>query len=220
MLILAPSILAADFTILGEQMKQVDEAGGDYFHVDVMDGNFVPNISFGLPVLKSIRKITRKPMDVHLMIERPERYIKEFYEAGADSITVHFEACEPLEETLEAIHKLGMRAGISIKPGTDVNVLRPFLNKAEMFLIMTVEPGFGGQTYMEHCTDKIRDLRKMLCENGLDRDIQVDGGITKENIRVVLDAGANVIVMGSSVFKNDIKENVTFFKNVFSEYNK
>lgn len=218
MLLLSPSILAADFARLGENMKQADEAGTDYFHLDVMDGMFVPNISFGIPVVQSVRRITKKTLDVHLMIEQPERYIQKFKDAGADLITVHYEACEPLHETLAEIHRLGMEAGISIKPHTPVEVLKPFLEEADMFLLMTVEPGFGGQAYMDMCTEKIRELRRLLTENGLERDIQVDGGITRENIQVVLDAGANVIVMGSSVFQGDIAENVGYFKAYFKNY--
>ena len=216
MYILAPSILAADFTCLGEQMKCTDEAGADYFHIDVMDGNFVPNISFGIPVIASVRKVTKKPFDVHLMIERPERYIRDFYDAGADMITIHYEACGNIGDTIDKIHSYGMLAGVSIKPNTDVSVLKPYLSSADMFLIMTVEPGFGGQDYMDICTDKIRDLRKLLNEKGLDTDIEVDGGITRENVEYVMDAGANVFVMGSSIFGGDIADNTKFFKTVFA----
>lgn len=215
--ILSPSILAADFTKLGEQMKQVEEGGNDYFHFDVMDGMFVPNISFGLPVLKSIRPATKKKMDVHLMIETPERYIDKFAEAGADIITVHQEACVPLKETIDRIHSHGLKAGVAIKPHTDVTALKPYFKSADMFLIMTVEPGFGGQEYMPMCTDKIVRLRQMLSAEGLDTDIQVDGGITRENVNVVLEAGANVIVMGSSVFKGNVVENARYFKKMFEE---
>lgn len=217
MILLDPSILAADFTILGEQMKKVEEGGCDYFHFDVMDGMFVPNISFGLPVLKSIRKATEKPLDVHLMIEAPQRYIERFAKAGANIITIHQEACDCIDETINKIHELGLKAGISIKPNTDISALVPYFGKADMFLIMTVEPGFGGQEYMPMCTAKIEKLRAMLNEKGLDTDIQVDGGITKENVDVVINAGANVIVMGSSVFKGDISENARYFTEYFSK---
>lgn len=220
MIKLSPSILAADFTILGEQMKKVEAGGNDYFHFDVMDGMFVPNISFGLPVLQSIRKITNRKMDVHLMIETPERYIERFAKAGADIITVHQEACIPLNETIDAIHAHGLNAGVAIKPHTDVTALVPYFGKADMFLIMTVEPGFGGQEYMDICTGKIKQLRTLLTEAGLDTDIQVDGGITKENVDVVLNAGANVIVMGSSVFKGDIEANARFFTEKFAAFDK
>lgn len=218
MILLDPSILAADFKILGEQMNMVEEGGCDYFHFDVMDGMFVPNISFGLPVLKSIRTATKKPLDVHLMIETPERYIERFKEAGADIITVHQEACIPIVETIDKIHALGMKAGVAIKPHTDISALEPCIGKADMFLIMTVEPGFGGQEYMPMCTDKIINLRKLLNEKGLDTDIQVDGGITKDNVDVVLKAGANVIVMGSSVFKGDIVQNAKYFTDYFANF--
>lgn len=218
MILLDPSILAADFKILGEQMNMVEEGGCDYFHFDVMDGMFVPNISFGLPVLKSIRTATKKPLDVHLMIETPERYIERFKEAGADIITVHQEACLPIVETIDKIHALGMKAGVAIKPHTDISALEPCIGKADMFLIMTVEPGFGGQEYMPMCTDKISNLRKLLNEKGLDTDIQVDGGITKDNVDVVLKAGANVIVMGSSVFKGDIVQNAKYFTDYFANF--
>jgi ribulose-phosphate 3-epimerase len=219
MVILSPSILASDFAILGEQMKQVEAGGNDYFHFDVMDGMFVPNISFGIPVLVSVRNITKKTLDVHLMVESPERYIDKFADAGADIITIHQEACKPLRETVEHIHKRGKKAGIAIKPGTDIEVLDDYFDIADMFLVMTVEPGFGGQKYMDICTDKIRNLRKRLSERGFDTDIQVDGGITRENVDTPLAAGANVIVMGSSIFRGNITENTKYFSQLFKKYN-
>lgn len=219
MVILSPSILASDFAILGEQMKQVEAGGNDYFHFDVMDGMFVPNISFGIPVLVSVRNITKKTLDVHLMVESPERYIDKFADAGADIITIHQEACKPLRETVEHIHKRGIKAGIAIKPGTDIEVLDDYFDIADMFLVMTVEPGFGGQKYMDICTDKIRNLRKRLSERGFDTDIQVDGGITRENVDTPLAAGANVIVMGSSIFRGNITENTKYFSQLFKKYN-
>ncbi|MBO4904006.1 MAG: ribulose-phosphate 3-epimerase [Lachnospiraceae bacterium] len=218
MVILSPSILASDFTILGEQMKKAESGGNDYFHFDVMDGMFVPNISFGIPVLTSVRKATDKVLDVHLMVQAPERYIDKFIDAGADIVTVHQEACVPLSETIDRIHDRGKKAGIAIKPHTDIETLTPFFGKADMFLVMTVEPGFGGQKYMEMCTDKIRNLRDKLSENGLDTDIQVDGGITRENVTTVLDAGANVIVMGSSIFGGDVEANTRYFSDLFKRY--
>ena len=206
--ILSPSILAADFAILGEQIKEADEAGAEYIHIDVMDGVFVPSISFGMPVITSIRKTTKKIFDVHLMIVEPERFVKEFAECGADSITFHIEATEDVDEIIDLIHDWGCKAGMSIKPRTPVEVVEKYLHKLDMLLVMTVEPGFGGQKYIPESTERIREIRRMADEQGLDLDIQVDGGITKENVQVVLDAGANVIVAGSAVFRGNISENV------------
>ncbi len=220
MTVLSPSILSANFGYLADDMNKAVEGGCDYFHFDVMDGMFVPNISFGIPVLESVRKVTGHTLDVHLMVNEPQRYVDRFIDAGADIVTVHYEACEPLLQTLCRIHERGKKAGIAIKPHTDISVLKPFLDLADMFLIMTVEPGFGGQKYMDMCTGKIKGLRKILNDKGLSKDIEVDGGITRENVTCVLDAGANVIVMGSSVFKGDIKDNASFFRQLFDKYDK
>lgn len=209
--ILSPSILSADFTRLGEQIEAIDRAGAQYVHIDVMDGLFVPSISYGMPVIKSIRKATDRVFDVHLMIQKPERYIGEFAACGADIITFHIEATDEAEAIIKDIHSRGLKAGISIKPGTSVETVRPFLDSVDMILVMTVEPGFGGQTYNESCTEKVRAVRKMVTEIGRDIDIQVDGGINKDNVKMVLEAGANVIVAGSAVFKDDVASNVTFF---------
>ncbi len=213
--ILAPSILSADFKILGEQMEACEKSGAKYLHFDVMDGMFVQNISFGIPVLASIKGATDLVLDVHLMIEEPIRYVEDFAKAGADILTVHYEACENIQETVDKIHACGMKAGITIKPDTPVEVLIPYLDQAEMFLIMSVEPGKGGQKFITHSLDKIAELRKMLNDCGLDTDIEVDGGIGPDNVKIVLDAGANVIVAGSAVFKGNLSENVAGFVRIF-----
>ena len=209
---LCPSILSADFNRLGEQIRILEQEGVKYLHIDVMDGDFVPNISFGMPVIQSIRKESKMFFDVHLMVSAPERYIQDFAQCGADSITVHAEACEDLERTIELIHEAGARAGVSVKPATPINDISHLLEDVELVLIMTVQPGFGGQKYMEECTEKIRELRELLEEENLNVDIQVDGGINGETLETAMRAGANLLVCGSSVFNGDIASNVKRIK--------
>ena len=214
---LAPSILSADFNCLGEEIRKVEEAGVQWLHIDVMDGSFVPSISYGMPVIASIRKHTKLFFDVHLMVEEPGRYIQEFQSCGADQLTVHAEACKHLDSTLRLIKKAGMRAGVALKPATPLSVLEYVLPLVDMVLIMTVNPGFGGQTYIETCTEKVRKLKKMVLDAGLHVDIQVDGGINRQTLPAVLEAGANVIVAGSSVFGGNIQENVQELMEVMGE---
>lgn len=218
--ILAPSILAADFTTLGEQMKQTADNGAEYIHFDVMDGIFVPSISFGMPVLKSIHNATEQVMDVHLMITEPIRYVKEFADSGADIITVHLEACEDIRKTIDAIRSHGVKVGVSICPETPVSEVTGLIDSVDMILIMSVHPGFGGQKFIEESLDKIRELRKVASEKGVDLDIEVDGGIYKENVEEVLKAGANVIVAGSAVFCGDAGENTKTLVNILKSYEK
>ena len=214
---LSPSILAADFSNLGEQIRLLDEAGAQYVHIDVMDGMFVPSISYGMPVMKSIRGCTDRIFDVHLMIEEPDRYINDFAEAGADLITVHAEACKHLDRTISAIKEKGLLAGVALNPATPLSEIEWVLPKVDMVLLMSVNPGFGGQTYISYVTDKIRELKKLIDKKGLKTDIEVDGGINHENVTEVLDAGANIIVAGSAVFRGDIEENVERFLSILSE---
>ena len=201
--ILSPSILSADFCRLGEQIKEVEEAGAKYLHIDVMDGIFVPSISYGMPVIKSIRKCSALFFDVHLMIDRPERYILDFADAGADSINFHLEATEDVQGTIDKIRGLGKKAGITIKPATPSKAVEPYLEAVDMVLVMTVEPGFGGQKLIPECLEKVREIRKMLEEKNRNVEIEVDGGINADNVHLALEAGANIIVAGSALFGED-----------------
>jgi ribulose-phosphate 3-epimerase len=197
---IAPSILSSDFARLGEQVTEAAEAGADYIHVDVMDGHFVPNITIGAPVVAALRKRTRTPLDVHLMIESPERYLADFAKAGADIIAVHVEACPHIHRTIQMIKELGAKAGVALNPGTPLASIEHVLVDADLVLIMTVNPGFGGQSFIEHALSKIAALRKQLDEAGLPLELEVDGGITAENAPRVVAAGARVLVAGSAVF--------------------
>ena len=217
--ILAPSILAADFKELGKEIKATEEQGAEYLHFDVMDGIFVPSISFGMPVLSSIKSCTNQVMDAHLMITEPIRYVEAFKNAGADLITIHLEACEDVNATIVKIREYGLKVGISICPDTPVSELEAYIEKVDMVLIMSVHPGFGGQKFIENSLEKIRETRAMITAKGLQTDIQVDGGIYLTNVREVLDAGANIIVAGSAVFKGGkAAENTRQFMEILKSY--
>ncbi len=217
--ILAPSLLAADFARLGEQMRMIDQAGAHYFHYDVMDGQFVPNISMGLPVLQSIRKVTKKKLDVHLMIQNPERYISDFSDAGADILTVHAETCTHLDQVVRDIKREGILAGVALNPSTPLSVLDYVLPEVDMVLIMTVNPGYGGQKMIPYTLDKVRELRGIIQRRGLSTDIEVDGGVKIDNVDQFLNAGANVIVSGSGIFKGDLAGNVEAFLEKMGQSN-
>lgn len=218
MYILAPSLLAADFTKLGEQIKATEQCGAQFLHIDVMDGIFVPSISFGMPLIESIRPATKQFFDVHLMIVEPERYIKKFAECGADGITFHLEATKDPQKVIDLIHRIGLKAGISIKPGTPLEEVYPYLSKVEMVLIMSVEPGFGGQSFLPEAYGRIRKVREYLDRHQLAAHLEVDGGIGKKNVREVMEAGADVFVAGSAVFrKRSIEENIRRFHEAFEE---
>ncbi len=212
MLEIAPSILSADFANLGDNIKVVKKAGIKYLHIDVMDGKFVPSISFGMPVIRSIRKITEMIFDVHLMIEEPERYIAEFAECGADIITVHAEACLHLDRVITQIKECGCKAAVALNPATPLQTIEYVLDKLDMVLIMSVNPGFGGQKYIPYATEKIKTLKSMITERNLATLIEVDGGVNASNVQEIADAGVDIAVMGSAVFNGNIEENIAKVK--------
>ena len=218
MMILAPSILAADFKELGKEIRTIEENGAQYLHFDVMDGMFVPSISFGVPVLESIRSATNLVCDAHLMVTEPIRYVEAFAKAGADLITVHLEACEDIDATIEKIRACGCKVGVSICPETPVISVKSLLEKVDMVLIMSVHPGFGGQAFIPESLDKIRQLKAMIDAENMSVDIQVDGGIYTHNVEQVIEAGANIIVAGSAVFKGDTANNTKEMLEILKRY--
>ena len=212
---LSPSMLSIDFGNIEENIKRVVSAGTDYIHVDVMDGMFVPNISFGPPVIDYVKKAAGDtPLDVHLMIEKPERYVDVFKKSGADMLTVHYESTDDVAAVVKQIKEAGMEVGVALKPATPVEVLADVIDELDMVLIMSVEPGFGGQSFMDIAYEKLAETKKLVEERKLNCKIEVDGGITLGNLKKVLDAGANVIVAGSAIFKNDIEKNIADFKEI------
>lgn len=218
MYILAPSVLAADFGKLAEDTAKAREGGASYLHLDVMDGAFVPSISFGMPVIASLRGYTDLVFDVHMMVEDPGRYVESIRAAGADIITVHQEACTHLDRVIGQIKASGAKAGVALNPATPVSTLECVLDQVDMVLVMSVNPGFGGQKFIPYTRDKVRALRQYFDRKGLSTDIQVDGGVNRDTIRPLIEAGANVLVAGSAVFGGDVKANVETFMNIFKEY--
>ena len=217
---ISSSILSADFARLGDQVREAETAGVDYIHVDVMDGKFVPNITIGPLIVSALRAVTKLPLDVHLMIENPECFLEDFAKAGANIITVHQETCPHLHGTIQQIHKLGVRAGVSINPSTPVNCLEEIIGEIDLVLVMTVNPGFGGQSYISSCTEKIKKLRSMLDKCGSSADLEVDGGVNVNTVNEVIAAGANAFVAGSAVFneKHSVEENVRLLRDRIASY--
>ena len=212
----SPSILSADFSKLGDDIKRLEQSGADMIHVDVMDGHFVPNLTIGPPVIKSLRKYTKLPFDVHLMINPVHKYIKDYSEAGADIITFHPEATNNTAHTISLIRKYKKKVGVSLKPKSNINLIEKYLNEIDLILIMSVEPGFGGQKFMPEVLDKVKTLRKIVSEKNLNIDIEIDGGINFENSKKVKDAGANILVSGSTIFKEnngDLKKNIGLLRS-------
>jgi len=213
---ISPSILSADFSQLGNEIKRLEEGGADMIHVDVMDGHFVPNLTMGPPIIKSLRKFTKLPFDVHLMISPVHKYIKDYADAGADIITIHPEATENLAVSIEHIKSLGKKVGVSLNPESKINLITDLLNEIDLVLIMSVKPGFGGQKFMPEVLEKIKELKKIRDQKNIDFDIEIDGGINFDNNKLAIEAGANILVSGTTIFKNnngDIKKNIDLLKS-------